>query len=85
MARGKCVPLLDVLASRESLSLLRDAMDKTGPGHVTYGGERVHQDIDVVAVDRTEVAEPKLLEQHSGREEGFHALLPFAHQCRHAG
>ena len=82
------MPLFRVLAGRESLPLLRDHVYEARRLQVAHGGQCVHQRIDVVAIDRTEVAEAKFLEQHAGREERLHAFLPLAHQrtdgARHA-
>ena len=49
---------------------------RRGPVMPRTAVEDVHQAVDVVPVDRTEVAEAELLEQHARREEGLHALLP---------
>ena len=38
-----------------------------------------------MSIDRPEVAESELLEQYSGSQEGFHALLPLSHQRTDAG
>ena len=72
------------LARRKSLSLLRDDVHEPRALHVAHRGERVDQRIDVVTVDRPEVAEPQLLEQHARREERLDALLPLPHQRAHA-
>src|SRR5687768_4706102 len=79
------MPLLDVLTGWKSLPLLGDAMDETRAAHVSYGSESIHQHVDVVPVDRTEVAEAKLLEQDPGREERLHALFPFPDQRPYSG
>ncbi len=51
-----------------------------GPFMSRTARERVEQRIDVVAVDRAEVAEAELLEQHARREERLDALLPLPHE-----
>ena len=75
MAGRKRVPFLDVLARREPLCPLRETRNEAPSG--THGSPRegVHQRVDVVAVDRAEVAKAELLEQHAGREKLFIALL----------
>ena len=67
------------LAGGKAFALLRDDVHEARPAHLAHGGERVDQRVDVVAVDRAEVAEAELLEQHARREEGLHALLPLPH------
>src|SRR6266550_6852507 len=55
VAGGEGVPFLDVLASRKAFPFLSDAMNQSWTAHVAHRGERVHQHVDVVAVDRTEI------------------------------
>jgi hypothetical protein len=74
------VPFLDVLAGGEALPLLRDHVDESRAAHRAHGGERVDERIDVVPVDRTEVAEAELLEEDARREERLDALLPLPHE-----
>ncbi len=45
--------------------------------------ERLDEQRQVVAVDRSEIPEAKLLEEHPLREERLHALFPPSHQRRH--
>ena len=56
------VPLFDVLACGKALPFLGDAMHEPRSIELSDGGKRIHEDVDVVAVDRTEVAEAELLE-----------------------
>ena len=76
VSRRKRVPLLVVLARRKSLPLLRDHVHEPRRAHALHCGERVDQHIDVVSIDRPEVAEAELLEENARREEGLHAFLP---------
>ena len=85
VTRRERMPLLDVLSSRKSLPFLGDAVNQTRAAQVPHGSERVHQHIDVVAIDGTEIAKPQLLEKHSRSEKRLHALFPLSHQSRHSG
>ncbi len=59
------VKLLEVgRIRRKSLALLRDDVDDARPVQLSYEPERPVHGVDVVPVDRTEVPEPELLEQH---------------------
>src|SRR5256714_11108734 len=79
------VPLLNVLSRREPLPFLRDAMDKAGPFQLLYRRESVHQRVDVMAVDGTEIPEAKLLKENARSEESLHAFLPFPDQRADTG
>src|SRR6185312_17445459 len=70
MTRGERVPLLDVLAGRKSLPLLGDDVNEARAFHGAHRCERFEKKVDIVTVDRTEVAKAELLEQNAGREEG---------------
>ena len=81
VSRREGMPLLaaGVLASGKSLSLLGDDVDEARSIELAHHREGLEQRVDVVAIDRAEVSEAELLEQHTGGEEGFHALLPLPH------
>src|SRR4051812_7829753 len=85
MTPGQRMPLLSggMFTRPEAPSLLRDDVHQGRTSQRTHRGERVDQCVDVVTVDRPEVAEAELLEQHAWREEGFHTLLPLPHQRAH--
>ena len=85
MTGRQSVPLLDVFSRGESLPFLGDAVDQTRAAQVPHRRKSVHQHIDVVTIDWTEITEAQLLEQHTGSEEGFDTLFPLAHQRRHSG
>src|SRR5215208_7474699 len=85
MARRKCVPLLRVLTGRESTPFLGDDVHEPWPLHLAHGAEGVHQRVDVVTLDRTEIPEAELLEEHTGGEEILHALLPLPDERRDTG
>ncbi len=78
------MPLLPrrMLAGGKSLALLRDHVHEARTGHLADRREGVHERVDVVAVDRAEVAEPQLLEQDAGGEERLDTLLPLADDRR---
>src|SRR5256885_2209331 len=59
----------------EALPLLGDHMDDARSLERLHDLERLHQLRDVVTIDRPEVAEPELFEQHAGRPEVLDALL----------
>ena len=69
-----------VLAGGKSLALLRDDVHEARALELAHRRERVDERVEVVSVDRAEVAEAQLLEQHARREERLHALLPLPHE-----
>src|SRR5688500_14429643 len=83
MTRGKRMPLLAVLARRKTFPLLCDDVHEPWSAELSNGDERVHQHVDVVSVDRTEVAEPKLLEQDAGSQKRLQTFFPLSYQRAH--
>ena len=75
------VPLLAMLPGGESLALLGDHVHETRTLHLPHVAQRVDQLDRVVAIDRTEVPEAKLFEEHAGGQERLDALLPLPHEC----
>ena len=76
IVRREAVPLLLVrLGVGEALALLGHHVDDPRPLHPAHELERVAELGQVVSVDRAEVAEAQLLEQHARGEEVLDALL----------
>src|SRR4029077_6068479 len=82
---GEPMPLLPVLLGvGESLPLLRHDVDHAWPAEAADERERLAELLDVVAVDRAEVAEPELLEQHAPGEEVLGALFEVPGEVHYA-
>ena len=79
------MPLLTMISGGKSLAFLGDHMDQSRRVHRAHRRERLEQGIEIVSVDRAEVAEAKLFEQHARRQQRLHALFPFPHERTHAG
>ena len=79
------VPLLPVrLGEGEALPLLGEHVDHARPVHGRARSARVSQQLlEVVAVDRAEVAEAQLLEEHPVGEEVLDALLDVLGEVHH--
>ena len=76
VVRGAGVILLQVgLREREAFALFGDHMDEARALERLHDVERVQHLLDVVPVDRPEVAEAQLLEQHARRPEVLDALF----------
>ena len=76
---GGRVPLDRILLGRlVALPLLGDQVNQHRAAHPADPPQRVDHRVDVVSVERPEVAEPQLLEEHAGNEEVLHALLELA-------
>src|SRR5438552_12201454 len=69
--RARVVLLQVRLGEWEALSLLRDHMHDTRALERLHELEGLHHLLDVVPIDRPEVAEPELLEQHPPRPQGL--------------
>ena len=79
IVRRQAVPLLLVgLGKGEALPLLGDDVNHPGALHATHELQGIAQLGQIVAVDRPEVPEAQLLEQHAGREQILDALLDVA-------
>jgi hypothetical protein len=57
------------------MALVRHDMQHARPFDVTQVAEHGHQSIDIVAIDRAEVAEPQFLEQCARGDHALHVLL----------
>ena len=87
ISRRQRVPLLarGMLACGKTLPLLRDHVNDAWTRHLAHRLEGIEHRLDVVTVDRPEVSQPELLEQHARRKEGFDAFLPPPHDGSHTG
>src|SRR5687768_2768802 len=79
------MPLLRVLAGGKSFPLLGDDVNQTRTAEVAHGRESIDERVEIVSIDRTEVSEAKLLEEHAWSEKRLHALFPFLYEGRDAG
>ncbi len=72
------------LGARVAVSLARDDVQELRALELAQVGERLRQQLDVVAVDRTDVVEAQLLEQGAGQHHAldvlFGALRELAHR-----
>ena len=85
IVRREPVPLLLVrLGVGEALPLLRHHVDHPGAVHPAHELQRVAELAEIVPVDRAEVAESELLEQHPRREQILDALLDVLREVHHA-
>src|SRR5690606_34880180 len=69
-----------LLGEREALPLLRDDVNQARARPLPHLPERVDERVEVVTVDRTDVPEAELLEEHPCSEEALRALLHLEHE-----
>jgi hypothetical protein len=84
--RTRAVPLDRVgFRRRVALALARDDVQELRAFQVAQVGERLHQRVDVVAVDGPDVIEAQFLEQRAGQHHALHVLLGPAREFPHRG
>ena len=70
-------------AKREALSLLGHHVDHPGARHAAHEAQRIAELGEIVPVERAEIAEAELLEEHARREEILDALLDVLREIHH--
>ncbi len=72
-----------VLGELVALALARDHVQELRAVQRTDVGQRGHQHVEIVAVDRADVVEAELLEQRARRDHALHVLLGAAREVQH--